>query len=533
MKYKRFGILIDCSANGVIKVEKIKFLIDQMKKMGYNYLEIGMDDVYRIDDEPYFGYLRGGYTKDELKEIDEYAYQNGIELAPCIQTLAHLTNLVKLPHYEEIVDVNNILLIDDPKTYELIEKMFKTLRECFRTDIVNIGMDEAHMVGLGKYLDQHGYTNRYELLLKHLNKVIEIAEKYGFNAHMWSDMFFRLNNHGEYYKKNVHIPPEICEKVPKNISICYWDYGEHELTEDWFDELFKQHEEFDREIWYAGGAWCWNGFAPQTNYTLKAMELAMKQVRNHNIENVFITLWGVDGNDCSYFSTINALYAIKQYSQGIFDQKTIKKGFKELFGLNFEDFDLLNLPNKNSHNPNGLIMENQCKSLLYNDVFLGIMDYNLSKVEHIPFDEYAKRLKTAVPKTKTYSYIFDMLYKLCNVLDLKAELGLKTRALYRNGDIKGLKKLLKVYDKTAKRIEIFKKAMKVYWMTDYKPFGWEVQEVRLSGLNGRVLDCKERIERYVKGIDKNIPELEEDIICYADWGLQYNLYRGLISVSEI
>ena len=48
------------------------------------------------------------------------------------------------------------------------------------------------MVGLGRYLDKHGYVNRFELLLKHLNKVCEIAQKYGFKPMMWVDMFFNF-----------------------------------------------------------------------------------------------------------------------------------------------------------------------------------------------------------------------------------------------------------------------------------------------------------------------------------------------------
>ena len=44
--------------------------------------------------------LCGGYTKAEMHEMDEYAKSKGVELVPVIQTLVHLTNLVKIPHYQ-------------------------------------------------------------------------------------------------------------------------------------------------------------------------------------------------------------------------------------------------------------------------------------------------------------------------------------------------------------------------------------------------------------------------------------------------
>ena len=140
MEKERFGIMICCSTSAVMKVSRVHKLLDEMQKMGYNYLELCLDDMYKIDDEPYFGYLRGGYTIAELKAIDDYAYARGIEVVPCIQTLAHLDNLVKNPPYWQIVDNGGILLIDEPKTYDFIEKMFKTLKGCFRSNLINIGM---------------------------------------------------------------------------------------------------------------------------------------------------------------------------------------------------------------------------------------------------------------------------------------------------------------------------------------------------------------------------------------------------------
>ncbi len=533
MNYKRFGILICCASNGIMNVEHVKKLIDNMEKMGYNLLELCIDDIYKIDDEPYFGYLRGGYTKAEIQEMDAYAAAHGVELVPNIQTLAHLSRLVKLPHYYDIVDIDDILLVDEPKTYVLVEKMFAAIRECFSTNLVNIGMDEAHNIGLGKYLNRHGYVNRTELLLRHLHKVLELAEKYGFEAHMWSDMFFRLANNGQYYAYDKPVSKEAVEKVPKNVALCYWDYGEHPIKEEIFDGMFTAHEAFGRELWFAGGAWTWNGFAPFNNYSLYSMKPAMKQVRKHGVENVIITIWGNDGNECSYFSVLPSLYAIRQYADGNFDEEKIKQGFYDTFGLSFDDFMALDLPNKTSRNPECLRIENPCKSLLYNDCFLGWKDSALAQVEPIPYASYAKTLAQKGKNAGEFAYIFDMLSKLCAVLELKADLGLRTRAAYQAGDKAGLKALLPVYEEAAKRVEAFRQSYRTAWMKEYKPYGWDIQQIRLSGLSGRLLDGKERLEEYLSGKADRIPELEETILPYADWGLQYNLYRGSISVSSI
>ena len=208
-EFEHFGVMLDCSRNAVMKVETVKRLIDCLSKMGYDTLELYTEDTYEIESEPYFGYLRGRYTAAELKEIDLYAKSHGIELIPCVQTLGHFTALVKNIQFDEIVDSNDILLVDEEKTYEFLDKIFATLAENFTSRRVNIGMDETHTLGLGKFLDEHGYENRFSIFLRHLQKVAEIARKYGFTPHMWSDMFFRIATKGQYYvNKKLCFPEE-------------------------------------------------------------------------------------------------------------------------------------------------------------------------------------------------------------------------------------------------------------------------------------------------------------------------------------
>jgi len=180
MKKKYLGVMVDCSRNAVMSVEAAKRFIDALKKMGYNMLMLYTEDTYEIDGQAKFGYMRGRLTKEELKEINRYGEEKGVELIPCIQTLAHLNQIFRWNEYKQIRDCDDILLAEDERTYALIEDMFSTLRECFGTDVVHIGMDEAHSVGKGKYKDIHGECDRFGILERHLDRVCGIAKKHGF-----------------------------------------------------------------------------------------------------------------------------------------------------------------------------------------------------------------------------------------------------------------------------------------------------------------------------------------------------------------
>ena len=168
--------MVDCSRNAVKNPETVKKLIRLLAVFGYNGLMLYTEDTFEVDGEPYFGYLRGRYTKSEIKEIDAYALRYGIELIPCIQTLAHLGTIrYWTKEYEQAIDSDDVLLVGGQRTNMLLEHIFKTINECFTSKKINIGMDEAWGLGRGKYLSRTGYEPSLTILKKHLANVIRIC----------------------------------------------------------------------------------------------------------------------------------------------------------------------------------------------------------------------------------------------------------------------------------------------------------------------------------------------------------------------
>ena len=78
MEFDRLGIMLDCSRNGVLTVASVKHYMDILSKLGYNCLMLYTEDTYEVDNQPFFGYLRGRYSQEELKELDSYAAGKGI-----------------------------------------------------------------------------------------------------------------------------------------------------------------------------------------------------------------------------------------------------------------------------------------------------------------------------------------------------------------------------------------------------------------------------------------------------------------------
>ena len=74
--------MADVSRNAVLNMASVKRLIRYMALMGYSSLMLYTEDTFEVDGYPYFGHMRGRYTKEDLREIDDYAYGFGIEVIP-------------------------------------------------------------------------------------------------------------------------------------------------------------------------------------------------------------------------------------------------------------------------------------------------------------------------------------------------------------------------------------------------------------------------------------------------------------------
>lgn len=510
--FKTFGTMLDCSRNAVMTAESVKRWVDLTAKLGCNTLHLYMEDTYEVDGQPYFGHLRGRYSKAELKQIDAYAAAHGMQVIPCIQTLAHVNALFHWPVYREIRDAADILLTGDERTYALVDGMFRTLRECLRTNIVNIGMDEADLLGLGKYLTLHGYRDRFSILMEHLRRVSEMAKKYDFELLMWGDMFFRLAG-GDYFtnfNQNPElgeIPEEVRQLVPENIHLAYWDYFSRDRQS--YERNIDAHNAIKSGSWFAGGLWTWAGFAPHNTFSIATMREAMKACHAKGVENVVMTMWGDNGAECSKFAVLPALFTVSQMAQDIDDVETIHANFEREFGIPFEDFRALDLIG--TQNDSAEAIYNPEKYLLYCDPFMGQFDNRVKSGDAAGYADCAARLAVYADHAE-YGYLFRSLRALCAFLSVKADLGIRTRAAYLSGDKKAAKALCTDYDAALKRLDAFYAAYEQQWMHENKPQGFDVVDLRIGGQRQRLLHCRDRLLAYAEGQLDRIEELEEPVL---------------------
>lgn len=508
------GAMIDVSRNAVLKVDSVKNVIRKMALMGLNTIMLYAEDTYEVKERPYFGYMRGRYTEEELRECDDYADIFGIEIIPCIQTLAHLTEALKWNYASQIKDTADILLAGEEKTYNFIEDMIKSASAPFRSKRIHIGMDEAHNLGLGKYLDLNGYRRRFDIMNEHLERVVEITEKYGLQPMIWSDMYFRLaSKNGEYYDKNAVIPEDVMEKCHKGVQLVYWDYYHND--EDTYTEFIKRHKKFGNDTVFAGGVWTWAGIMTNYNKTFITTNAALSACKKEGIKEVFATMWGDNGAETNFFSALLGLqlYAEHGYASELDDEK-LRRRFKFCTGGDYDAFMDLNMLDAvpGTEETNIGVVSNPSKFLLWQDVLIGLFDKeaeNFNLYKH--YFNAAEKLEGHIANNPHWDFVFKFAYKLAQALIIKSEIGIKIKNCYDQKNIEGLNEILKnELPELYSRISELRLAHREQWFKTNKPFGWEVIDIRYGGLLARIDTAISRLSDFTAGNIEQLEELEEE-----------------------
>lgn len=515
-RFDENGLMLDCSRNGVSTVETVKQFIRHLAVMGMNQLMLYTEDTYEIEDYPYFGYLRGAYTEEELREIDAYGELLGVEVVPCIQTLAHLKTTLKWPHGKDIKDNEDILLVDEPETYALIRAMIEAASAPFRSRKIHLGMDEAHGLGLGEFLNRHGYQDRFETMNRHLNKVRNIAAEFGLEPMIWSDMYFRLAYGGQYYGGEADIPQEVKDNIPQDMGLVYWDY--YHSDEETYEQMMDRHMEMTDQVIFAGGIWTWNGIKVNHGRMFATTEAALTACRNRGVRRVFTTAWGDNGQETFLMEALPGLQAYGEYGWRT-DEPTrheILDRLEECTGVNAEVLYNMRLfdevPRVENDNLSSQIVS---KQVLYNDPLTGVLDRHITMAGQELLDHYSALAAYFDEASSDYTdplrpHVLQSA-QLADVLARKVALTLTLRDAYLLDDTQTLQRIVNQdIPGLIDALGDYKAFTLALWYLYNKPFGSEVIDLRLGGQMARLATARDRVSGYLLGNYDSIPELENE-----------------------
>ncbi|MHA1992288.1 MAG: family 20 glycosylhydrolase [Candidatus Hodarchaeales archaeon] len=208
------GVSDDISRGQAPNIENLKKFIKNLSQFKINqYYLVYMQDMFKFNNFPTIGKNRGAYSKEELKELVDFAKKYFVEIIPIFQTIGHWDNVLHDPNYWKYGEFpgSNSLNIANEEIYDLLDKMIGEFKEVFVSKYFHIGADESFDVGKvasKQYIEEFGLGNAY---LKHYKKVYDIVRKHGYqNVIIYHDILYKFR--------------ETLENLPKDMIIMYWKY---------------------------------------------------------------------------------------------------------------------------------------------------------------------------------------------------------------------------------------------------------------------------------------------------------------------
>ena len=520
--FKTRSIMLDLSRNAVMKVSAVKEYIAYMAAFGLNTVLLYTEDTYELKEYPFLGYMRGRYTKEEFKEIDDYAYSLGVEVIACIQTLGHMEQYLRWQEAFEIKDTRRVMLCEEEKTYKFIETAIKFFSETLRSRKIHIGMDEADEVGTGTYLIRNGHKDRCDIISDHLDKVSEICKKYDVFPMIWSDMYCRIGSENyDHYDTESRLEQSVIDRIP-DVEMVYWDYYHYDV--DFYRKIIQNHKRMNKPLTFASGIWMWDGLLPNLEYTFRTMVPALKACRAENVESFMATMWGDTGNEANHFFSLFGLAMFAEYAFSKIEptDEQIYSMLENVTGMKYEPLKVID----------GFFcgFKGTVKigtQLVWSDILIDMID---TKTDDISFKfEGLKEFANSESKWKEY-YLYAL--KVMEIAEIKRTIRSKLKPAYKSGNKAYLKELAEnILPSLKPMYESLAKIHEKQWKDTYKVFGWEIIHSRYCVCAGRIDYAIRTINMYLGGEIDIIEELEPETLYQKEPSGKY--FRSLVSTSEI
>jgi len=286
------GVLVDLSRGRIPKVAYLKKVIRLLADYGINQVQLYMEHTFRFSFFETINQGKDGYGKEEIKALDDFCYELGIELIPCIVTFGHMFEILQSDQYNHLCELPKIerpvyswldrqlhhtIDSSNKESIQLIEKMIQEIATCYRSPYLNISGDETYDIGKGKskaYVERIGKTNAY---IHFLNQILAISQKYGKRPMYWGDMILRN-------KEKIH-------QVDKNAVPMHWWYESTVEEED-----FIKFEELNCTYYTCPSTAGWNHFSNDYKRSIINMNQMIGYGKKHGAAGVLITDWGDFGH---------------------------------------------------------------------------------------------------------------------------------------------------------------------------------------------------------------------------------------------
>ncbi len=286
------GVMLDISRCKVPTLATLRSLVDRLSAWKINHLQLYMEHTFAYAAHRRVWRGASALTGPQVRELDDYCSDRGIELVPNQNSFGHLERWLRYPPYSKLAEANGpyttpwgevrtvrtTLNPVHPGSLRLVASWYEELLPHFRSRLFNVGCDETWELGQGQSRRACLRRGQGRVYLSFLKKIHRLARRHGRRVMFWADI---AQQH-----------PDLLRDLPDDVIPLIWGYeADHP-----FDRQCRVWAERGLPFYVCPGTSSWCSFGGRTSNCLANLRNAAAAGRRHGGIGYLITDWGDFGH---------------------------------------------------------------------------------------------------------------------------------------------------------------------------------------------------------------------------------------------
>ncbi len=291
--FERRGLMLDISRNRVPTITWLKTLIDALAALHYNELQLYTEHTFAYSAHETAWAKASPMTAAEIREIDYYCAERGIELVPNQNSFGHMERWLRHEAYKPLAECPDgfehphsgwrpfgSTLYPGAESLTFLNELYTELLPQFRSTVLNVGGDEPWELGKERSAERVKEVGKHRVYLDFMKQVFALAEQHGHKAQFWADIILER--------------PDLVPELPDTVTPVIWGYE----ADSPFETNCKIVAEagFTNNFYVAPGAGNWNSFSGRLHVARANIQNAATAGQAHHAKGLLLTAWGDNGH---------------------------------------------------------------------------------------------------------------------------------------------------------------------------------------------------------------------------------------------
>ncbi|MHB8838778.1 MAG: glycoside hydrolase family 20 zincin-like fold domain-containing protein [Gemmatimonadaceae bacterium] len=277
------GFHDDLSRGPVPTLEFQKHIIRTIAAFKMNAYSPYFEQTLSYASDPLIGPPGGTMTREQVKELVEYARPFHVEIIPEQEAFGHLHHALKYEIYSQVAETphGHVLAPGQPESMNMIKRWFSEIDSLFPSQFVHLGADETFELGKGQTrtaVETNGIGNVYLKFLGDIERELR-AQGSKKTFLFWGDIAMES--------------PQLVGALPKDMIAVAWNYW----STGNFDRYLTPFHGTGMQTWVAPGVSNWSMTYPDNNTALKNIQGFVRDGQKAGSTGMLNTSWGDDGEE--------------------------------------------------------------------------------------------------------------------------------------------------------------------------------------------------------------------------------------------